>query len=81
VVALTDEGCFVVNANHLIEAGDSLDKDRLDARCRELDLPLLTGEMLNKETARRPGPAVWTFFQCRLRLPTAITPYVPWAEP
>ncbi len=51
MVALTDKECFVVNANHLIEAEDSLDKDRLDTRCRELDLPLLTEEMLNKETA------------------------------
>ena len=49
MVTVTDKGWFVVNATHLIDAGDSLDADRLEARCRELDLPLLTREMLNKE--------------------------------
>ncbi len=53
MVTLTDNGCFVVNGNHLIEEDALLEEGQIDAQCGELDLPPVTKEMLNKETARR----------------------------
>ncbi len=53
MVTLTDNGCFVVHGGLLIEEDAAFDTNRIEAQCKELDLPPVSREMLNKETAAR----------------------------
>ena len=53
MIRLSQEGAYVLNGALVVEEGEIHDGDRLEARCRELDLPVPDTDKFAKESAKK----------------------------